>query len=161
MTARSSQADASGPPGRPRSSLRFRRTGRSYEETRQLTSWAQSISPDAFPVVSRMFSEIGTAKTEGTYLEHLARVMKNKLLLIDDFGLEPPDHTARMALLEFLEDRHRGESTLIVSQQPVASWQRIIADPTIADAIMDRLAFNFYRIEITGDTARRKLSAVD
>jgi DNA replication protein DnaC len=112
-------------------------------------------------VVSRLFNEIEAAKADGAYLKHLARVMKNKLLLIDDFGLESLDCTARMALLEVLEDRHRRKSTLIVSQQPVENRHRIIRDPTIADAIMDRLAFNSHRIEITGDTVTRKLYAVD
>ena len=87
--------------------------------------------------------------------------MKNALLLIDDFGLEAMNHTARMAFLEILEDRHRRKSTLVISQQPVENWHNIIGDPTIADAIMDRLAFHSHRIEITGDTVRRKLYAVD
>ncbi len=87
--------------------------------------------------------------------------MKNALLLIDDFGLEAMNHTARMAFLEILEDRHRRESTLVISQQPVENWHSTIGNPTIADAIMDRLAFHSHRIEITGDTVRRKLYAVD
>ena len=87
--------------------------------------------------------------------------MKNKLLLIDDFGLEALNHTSRMAFLEILEDRHRRKSTMVISQQPVEHWHAIIGDPTIADAIMDRLAFHSHRIEITGDTVRRKLYAVD
>jgi DNA replication protein DnaC len=115
----------------------------------------------AYVPASRLFNEIEAAKADGTYLKHLSRIMKNKLLLIDDFGLEPLNHTARMALLEILEDRHRRKSTMVVSQQPVENWHGIIGDPTIADAIMDRLAFHSHRIEITGDTVRRKLYAVD
>ena len=87
--------------------------------------------------------------------------MQNKLQLIDDFGLEALNHTSRMALLEILEERHRRKSTMVISQQPVEHWHAIIGDPTIADAIMDRLAFHSHRIEITGDTVRRKLYAVD
>lgn len=111
---------------------------------------------------ARLFNEIEAARSDGSYLKNLARVMKNKLLIIDDFGLEALNHTARMAFLEILEDRHRRKSTIIISQQPVENWHGIIGDPTIADAIMDRLAFNSYRINMAGaDTARRKLYALD
>ena len=113
-----------------------------------------------FPA-SRLFNEIEAAKGDGTYLKHLARIMKSDLLIIDDFGLEPLNHTARMAYLEILEDRHRRKSTIVISQHPVENWHGIIGDPTIADVIMDRLAFHSHRIEITGDTVRRKLYAVD
>lgn len=113
-----------------------------------------------FPA-SRLFNEIEASKDDGTYLKHLSRIMKNKLILIDDFGLEPLNHTARMAFLEILEDRHRRKSTMVISQQPVENWHSIIGDPTIADAIMDRLAFHSHRIEISGDTVRRKLYDVD
>ena len=113
-----------------------------------------------FPA-SRLFNEIEVSKDDGTYLKHLSRIMKNKLILIDDFGLEPLIHTARMVFLEILEDRHRRKSTMVISQQPVENWHGIIGDPTIADAIMDRLAFHSHRIEISGDTVRRKLYDVD
>jgi DNA replication protein DnaC len=66
-----------------------------------------------------------------------------------------------MALLEILEDRHRRKSTLVISQLPVSNWHELVGDPTIADAILDRLAFNSHRIDIDGETARRKLYAVD
>ncbi|MFW5828185.1 MAG: ATP-binding protein [Alkalispirochaeta sp.] len=75
--------------------------------------------------------------------------MKNKLLLIDDFGLEPLNYTSRMAFLEMLEDRDHRKSTMVISQQPVKNWHSIIGDPTIADAITDRRAFHSYRIELT------------
>lgn len=110
----------------------------------------------------RLFNEIEASKSDGSYLKYLSRIMKNKLLIIDDFGLETLNHTARMAFLELLEDRHRRKATMIISQQPVENWHGIIGDPTIADAIMDRLSFNSYRIDMAGaDTARRKLYALD
>lgn len=111
---------------------------------------------------ARLFNEIDASRNDGSYLKYLSKIMKNKLLLIDDFGLETMNHTARMALLEILEDRHRRKSTIIISQQPVENWHDIIGDPTIADAVMDRLAFNSHRIDMAGaDTARRKLYALD
>lgn len=111
---------------------------------------------------ARLFHEIEAARTDGSYLKHLSRVMKNRLLIIDDFGLEALNHPARMAFIEILEDRHCRKATIIISQQPVENWHEIIGDPTIADAIMDRLAFNSHRIDMAGaDTARRKLYALD
>jgi DNA replication protein DnaC len=115
----------------------------------------------AYFQASRLFNEIEASKTDGTYLKHLTRIMKNDLLLIDDFGLESLTHISRMAFLEILEDRHRRKATIVISQQPVENWHGIIGDPTIADAIMDRLVFHSHRIEITGDTVRRKLYAID
>lgn len=110
---------------------------------------------------SRLFREIDMAKAEGTYLKYLNKVMKNSVIILDDFGLESLDLTARMALLEILEDRHNRKSTIIVSQMPVALWHEIIGDPTIADAIMDRIAFKSHRIELNGESVRKKLYSVD
>jgi DNA replication protein DnaC len=108
-----------------------------------------------------LFAELESSKDDGSYLKYLTRVMNNKLIIIDDFGLEALNQTARMGLLELLEERHRRKSTIIISQQPVANWHGFIGDPTIADAIMDRLAFHSHRIELNGDSVRRKLYAVD
>jgi DNA replication protein DnaC len=72
-----------------------------------------------------------------------------------------PSPTSWMTFLEIPEDRHRRKSTIVISQQPVENWHGIIGDPTMADAIMDRLAFHSHGIEITGDTVRRKHYAVD
>ncbi|MBF9014927.1 ATP-binding protein [Oceanispirochaeta sp. M2] len=101
------------------------------------------------------------AKCDGLYLKYLYKVMKNSVIILDDFGLEPLDLTARMALMEILEDRHNRKSTIIVSQMPVALWHEIIGDPTIADAIMDRIAFKSHRIELNGESVRKKMYSVD
>jgi len=87
--------------------------------------------------------------------------MKNTVLILDDFGLEKLDLTSRMALMEIMEDRHSRKSTIIVSQRPVALWHECIGDPTIADAIMDRVAYKSHRIELKGDSIRKKLYRVD
>lgn len=110
---------------------------------------------------SRLFQEIDRAKCDGLYLKYLYKVMKNSVIILDDFGLEPLDLTARMALMEILEDRHNRKSTIIVSQMPVALWHEIIGDPTIADAIMDRIAFKSHRIELNGESVRKKMYSVD
>ena len=71
--------------------------------------------------------------------------------LIDDFALQPLDALARLALLEILEDRHGRASTLMVSQLPVSSWHEVIGEPTIADAICDRIVHSAHRIDLAGD----------
>ena len=101
------------------------------------------------------------AKSDGTYLKQINRIMKCTVLILDDFGLEPLSDTARLALLEILEDRHRRKSTIVISQLPVSAWHQIIGEPTIADAIMDRMAFNSHRIELKGDSVRRKMYGID
>lgn len=76
-------------------------------------------------------------------------------MVLDDFALEPLDALARLALLEMLEDRHGRASTLIVSQLPVSSWHEVIGEPTIADAICDRIVHGAHRINLEGDSVRK------
>ena len=135
--------------------------GKSYIGTALGYQACQLGYPVYYAAASSLFNELAEAKQDGTYLKVLGRVMKCKLFILDDFGLEQLSIVSRMALLELLEDRHRRKSTLIISQQPVSNWHQLIGDPTIADAILDRLAFNSHRIDIDGETARRKLYAVD
>ena len=75
--------------------------------------------------------------------------------LLDDFALEPLDGLARLALLEMLEDRHGRASTLMVSQLPVSSWHEVIGEPTIADAICDRIVHGAHRINLEGESVRK------
>ena len=135
--------------------------GKSYIGTALGYQACQLGYPVYYAAASRLFNELEEAKQDGSYLKVLGRVMKCSLFILDDFGLEQLSMVSRMALLELLEDRHRRRSTLIISQQPVSNWHELIGDPTIADAILDRLAFNSHRIDIEGDTARRKLYAID
>jgi len=76
--------------------------------------------------------------------------------LLDDFGLHPSDTQSRLSLLEIMEDRHGRRSTVISSQFPVKSWHKIIGEPTIADAICDRIIHSAYRIELKGESVRKK-----
>jgi DNA replication protein DnaC len=75
---------------------------------------------------------------------------------MDDFGLKPLDNNQRLILLELMEDRHGNRSTIITSQLPVKSWYDVIDEPTIADAILDRLVHSSHRIELGGDSLREK-----
>jgi DNA replication protein DnaC len=78
------------------------------------------------------------------------------ILIIDDWGLYPLDTNSRLALLQVLEDRYAKRSTIITSQLPVANWFEYINEPTLADAIMDRLSGNAQRIELKGESLRKK-----
>lgn len=89
-------------------------------------------------------------------LKELARIERQHLLLIDDFGITPLDAQSRAALMEIMEDRHGKSSTIITSQLPVSKWHEIIGEETIADAILDRLIHDSHRIEMKGESMRRK-----
>lgn len=105
-----------------------------------------------------LLSAAASARGDGSYPALLTRLEKTDLLVIDDWGMYPLDAEAARDIFEILEDRaHRG-STLIVSQIPIENWYDIIAVPTIADAVLDRLVHNAYRIALTGESMRKKLS---
>lgn len=93
-------------------------------------------------------------KADGSYLKEIRRIEKQDVLILDDFGLEKLDTVSRLILLEILEDRHGIASTIITSQLPVAAWHDVIGDPTISDAICDRIIHNCLRIEMDGPSAR-------
>ena len=105
---------------------------------------------------SKLFDVLKIAKADGTYIKEISKIEKQDLLILDDFGLKPLDHNQRLILLELLEDRHGEKSTVITSQLPVSKWHEIIGEPTIADAILDRLVHSSHRIELAGDSMRKK-----
>jgi DNA replication protein DnaC len=82
-----------------------------------------------------------------------------QLLILDDWGLEPLDAEAGHDLMEILEDRYGRRSTIVTSQVPVEHWHQLIGDPTYADAILDRLVHNATRVDLTGESLRRKRSS--
>lgn len=97
------------------------------------------------------------ARAEGTIIKLLESISKTALLIIDDFGLTHLEHQQQMDLMELIEDRHSRASTIIASQLPVANWFDIIGEETIADAILDRLVHTSHRIELKGESLRKKL----
>jgi len=105
-----------------------------------------------------LLSQTTLARADGSYGSLLTRLKKTELLIIDDWGLYPMDAEAARDIFEILEDRNSSGSTLIVSQVPVENWYDIIAAPTIADAILDRLVHNAYRIDMQGESMRKKMS---
>ena len=96
------------------------------------------------------------ARLEGTILKFFEKTSKTDLLILDDFGLTHLEQQQRMDLMEIIEDRHGRVSTIIASQLPVANWYDVIGEETIADAILDRLIHTSYRIELKGESLRRK-----
>jgi DNA replication protein DnaC len=105
---------------------------------------------------SKLFSQLKITKAEGTYMKELKKLQSQDVLVIDDFGLHPFDTQNRLSLLEIMEDRHGMKSTIITSQFPVNSWHDMIGEPTIADAICDRIIHGAYRIELKGESLRKK-----
>ena len=106
---------------------------------------------------AKLFTLLKTSKADGSYPKQINKLEKQDLLILDDFGLKPLDNINRHALMEIIEDRHGKRSTIIASQLPVEVWHDIIGEKTLADAILDRLVHTAHRIDIKGESMRRKL----
>lgn len=108
--------------------------------------------------MSRLFEDLGLAKGDGRYSKMLASFAKTDLLVLDDYGLAKLTREHRHDLLEILEDRYGVRSTLVTSQLPIEHWHEQVGDPTLADAIMDRLVHNAHKIQLKGGSMRKKNS---
>jgi DNA replication protein DnaC len=106
--------------------------------------------------IPRIFHELHIAKGDGRYGKIMRDYAKTRLLIFDDWGLAKMTDESRRDLLEILEDRNSLSSTLVTSQFPVDTWHDLIGDPTLADAILDRLVHSAYKIELKGNTMRKK-----
>jgi len=106
----------------------------------------------------RLLQELPIAKGDGTYTRLLTRLAKVDVLILDDWGLSKLIAEQRRDLLEILEDRHDTRSTIVTSQLPLDQWHHIIGDPTLADAILDRLVHNAYKINLKGESMRKNKS---
>ncbi len=106
--------------------------------------------------IARLFEDLGLAKGDGRYIKLMTSFSKTDLLVLDDFGLARLGAEQRHDLLEILEDRHSLKSTLVTSQLPLKHWHEQIGDPTLADAILDRLIHNAHKIQLKGDSMRKK-----
>lgn len=106
--------------------------------------------------MNRLIEKVTLSKLDGSYIKLLNHLEKQTLIIIDDFGLQPLSQEIRLTLLQLLEDRYGKKSIVITSQLPVAKWYEYINDSTLADAIMDRLTANASRIELKGESLRRK-----
>lgn len=104
----------------------------------------------------KLFSFLKVAKVDGSYPKEITRIEKSDLLILDDFGLQTFDTQTRMILLEIIEDRYDKKSTIIGSQLPVDKWYDLIGEGTIADAILDRLYHGSHRLDLKGESLRKK-----
>ena len=105
----------------------------------------------------KLLMQTKMSRLDGSFLKFFEKLAKANLLILDDFGLSHLDKLQQMDLMEIIEDRHGQSSTIIVSQLPVKSWYEIIGEATIADAILDRLVHTSHRIELKGESLRKKL----
>jgi DNA replication protein DnaC len=106
--------------------------------------------------VPKLFSRLKMSKADGSYMKEVARIERQQLLILDDFGLQPLDTASRAALMELIEDRHGKGALIITSQVPVSKWYDVIGEQTIADAILDRIVHNAHRLDLQGESMRKR-----
>jgi DNA replication protein DnaC len=109
----------------------------------------------------RLLQEMTLARADGSYGKQLQRLARLQIVILDDWGLTSLKEPERRDLLEILEDRHEISSTVITSQLPISKWHPMIGDPTIADAILDRVVHNAHKIELKGESVRKIKGNVD
>ena len=109
---------------------------------------------------SRLLDNLALAHADGSYGTLISQLQKTNLLIIDDWGLDVLKRTQRTDLLEVIEDRHDRGSTLITSQLPTQHWHEVIGDPTLADAILDRLLHNAHKLVLKGESMRKKKAKI-
>lgn len=106
--------------------------------------------------ITKLFTRLKMAKADGSYIKEISRIERQDLLILDDFGLQPMDGHSRSVMMEIVEDRHGTRSTIITSQLPVAQWYEVIGEQTVADAILDRIVHDAHRLDLLGESLRRK-----
>jgi DNA replication protein DnaC len=110
----------------------------------------------AYYNTAKLFGKLKMAKADGSYMKDVAKIERQHLLILDDFGITPFDGPSRAALMEIIEDRHGKSSTIITSQVPVNKWHDVIGEKTVADAILDRIIHEAHRLDLKGESLRKK-----
>ncbi|MFI5150793.1 MAG: IS21-like element helper ATPase IstB [Bacteroidia bacterium] len=105
---------------------------------------------------AKLIGKLKMAKADGSYSKMIAKIERQDLLILDDFGIHPFDSAGRAMLMEIIEDRHGKGSLIITSQVPVNKWSEVIGEQTIADAILDRIVHQAHRMELKGESLRKK-----
>ena len=121
----------------------------------RMCPWPQGLPRQSLRPGAELFDALALARGDGRLDRLLRSLARVELLILDDWGLSPLTADQRRDLLEILEDRHGRGSTMVTSQLPVEHWQEIIGDPTIADAILDRLVNNAHRLILKGESVRK------
>jgi DNA replication protein DnaC len=106
--------------------------------------------------MNRLIEKVMLSKLDGSHIKLLNHLERQTLIILDDFGLQNLGQDVRLTLLQLLEDRYGKKSIIVTSQLPLAQWHEYINDPTLADAILDRLTANAHRVELKGESLRRK-----
>lgn len=101
--------------------------------------------------VPKLFSRLKMSKADGSYLKEVAKIERQQLLILDDFGLQPSRPSGRAALMELIENRHGKGALIVTSQVPESKWYEVIGEQTIADAILDRIVHSAHRLELKGN----------
>jgi DNA replication protein DnaC len=126
-----------------------------------LANRACRMGSSAFYIrIPKLFQELAMAKADGSYSKIMKKLVKSKVLILDDLGLAPMSAQERRDLLEVVEDRHGLSSTIVAAQLPIKNWHENIRDPTIADAVLDRLVHNAYKINLKGESMRKSRSSL-
>ncbi len=110
----------------------------------------------AYYSTPKLFAKLKMSKADGTYLKEITKIERQHLLILDDFGIQPLDAPSRAALMEIVEDRYAKGALIITSQLPVHKWHEIIGEQTIADAILDRIIHHAHRLDLKGESLRKK-----
>ena len=105
---------------------------------------------------TRLFAQLKMAKADSSAIRDLAKIERQDLLILDDFGIQPFDVQRRTALMEIIEDRHGKGALIVTSQIPINKWYDVIGEQTIADAILDRIIHNAHRLELKGESLRKR-----
>ena len=106
--------------------------------------------------MNRLIEKITLTRLDGTYIKFLNYLERQTLIILDDFGLQSLNQDVKLALLQILEDRYAKRAVIITSQLPVSKWHEYINQPTLADAIMDRVTAHVHQIELKGESRRKK-----
>lgn len=111
--------------------------------------------------VPRLLQDIAVSRLDGRYAKLIAPIIKCEVLILDDLLISPLTREEQRELLEIVEERYDRKATIVTSQLPVKAWHDAMQDPTLADAILDRLVHNAYKLELKGESMRRKRSMLD
>ena len=116
----------------------------------------QSAHTGLYCRLPRLLQSLALARGDGSYAKLMSRLARTDVIILDDWGLSPLNAEQRRDLLEILEDRHGSKSTVVTSQVPIEKWHDVIGDPTLADAILDRLVHGAYKLNLKGESLRKQ-----
>jgi DNA replication protein DnaC len=134
--------------------------GKTYLACALANSACRMGFPAFYIRIPTLFQDLAVSRADGSYPTIMKKLTKSKVLVLDDLGLAPMSSQERRDLLEVIEDRHGLASTIVAAQLPIELWHENIRDPTIADAILDRLVHNAYKIDLKGESMRKVRSSL-